>query len=62
MNDIEKLIHSELVELRKDLKTYISKMDDRVSKLEHFKDKLMGVVLFVGVCIGYVVDYFKRGV
>ena len=46
----------------KDLKTYISKMDDRVSKLEHFKDKLMGIVLFVGVCIGYVVDYFKRGV
>ena len=62
MNDIEKLIHSELVELRKDLKTYISKMDERVSTLEHFKDKLMGVVLFIGVCIGYVVDYFKRGV
>ena len=62
MNDIEKLIHNELVELRKDLKTYISKMDERVSTLEHFKDKLMGVVLFIGVCIGYVVDYFKRGV
>lgn len=62
MNSVEQLIYNELVELRKDLKTYISSMDERVSNLEHFKDKLMGIVLFIGVCIGYVVDYFKRGV
>lgn len=59
MNDIDKLIYDELVELRKDFKDYIEKMETRVSSLEEFKNKTLGVFIFVGALVGLAIDYLK---
>lgn len=59
MKEVNELIYNELVEMRKDFNIYMEHMDKRVSVLEAFKNKLVGAVLLIGVCIGYVIDYLK---
>ena len=59
MNDVESLIYSELKGLREDFKKYMEVMDNRVSVLEEFKNKAIGIFLIVGGAIGYAWDYIK---
>lgn len=54
------LIYNELVLLRQDFAKYVDKMETRVSALEAWRDKLVGVCIAVGVCIKYAWDYLKE--
>lgn len=54
------LIYSELCLMREDFKTYINKMDKRVSSLEQWRDKLVGVFITVGIGLKYTWDYLKE--
>lgn len=57
MNDVESLIYKELVAMRQDLKDYIMRTDKRISALEQFKSKAMGVCIAVGVACKCMWDY-----
>lgn len=59
MNDVENLIYNELKGLREDFKTYMDSMNKRVSILEEFKNKAIGMLLIVGGLIGYAWEYIK---
>lgn len=60
MTSTQDLIYNELVLLREDFKSYADKMDKRVSALEQWRDKLVGVFIAIGVGIKYTWDYFKE--
>lgn len=57
MNDVEKLIYEELVAMRQDLKDYMKGTDKRISALEQFKSKAMGVCIAIGVGAKCAWDY-----
>lgn len=57
MNDVDNLIYNELVAMRKDLKDYMVRTDKRISVLEQFKSKAMGVCIAVGVACKCAWDY-----
>ncbi len=57
MNDVEKLIYEELVAMRQDLKDYMTDTDRRISVLEQFKSKAMGVCIAIGVVCKCMWDY-----
>lgn len=59
MNDVESLIYSELKGLREDFKKYMEVMDNRVSVLEEFKNKAIGILLIVGGVMASAWDYIK---
>lgn len=59
MNDVESLIYSELKGLREDFKIYMDSMNKRVTILEEFKNKAIGMLLIVGGAIGYAWEYLK---
>lgn len=59
MNDVESLIYSELKGLREDFKKYMDSMNKRVTVLEEFKNKAIGMLLIVGGAIGYAWEYIK---
>lgn len=59
MNDVESLIYSELKGLREDFKTYMDSMNKRVTVLEEFKNKAVGMWILVGGAIGYAWEYLK---
>ena len=59
MNDVDSLIYSELKGLREDFRTYMDSMNKRVSILEEFKNKAIGMLLIVGGIIGYAWEYIK---
>lgn len=59
MNDINSLMYSEIKGLREDFKKYMEAMDKRVSVLEEFKNKAIGMLLIVGGAIGYAWEYIK---
>ena len=59
MNDVESLIYSELKGLREDFKIYMDSMNKRVTILEEFKNKAVGMLLIVGGIIGYAWEYIK---
>lgn len=59
MNDVESLIYSELKGLREDFKIYMDSMNKRVTILEEFKNKAVGMLLIIGGAIGYVWEYLK---
>ena len=59
MKDVEELIYDELVNMRKDFKEYMDSMNKRVSVLEEFKNKAVGMLLIVGGIIGYAWEYIK---
>lgn len=60
MTTTQDLIYNELVLIRKDFSLYMEKMDKRVSALEQWRDKLVGVFIAVGIGIKYAWDYFKE--
>lgn len=60
MDDVNVLIYNELVALREDFKTYREELDSRVTSLEKFRDKAIGVLIAVGVGIRYAWDYCKE--
>ena len=57
VNDTESLIYNELVLMRQDLKDYMEKTNKRISVLEQFKSKAMGVCIAVGVAGKCAWDY-----
>lgn len=60
MDDVQYLIYNELVALREDFKTYREEVERRVTSLEKFRDKAIGVLIAVGVGIRYAWDYCKE--
>lgn len=54
------LIYNELCLMRQDFSLYVEKMDKRVSSLEQWRDKLVGVFIAIGVGIKYTWDYLKE--
>lgn len=60
MTSTQDLIYNELVLLREDFKSYMESMNKRVSSLENFRDKMIGVFIAVGVAIKYAWDYVKE--
>jgi len=59
MNDVDTLIYSELKGLREDFRKYMDSMNKRVSILEEFKNKAIGILLIIGGVIGYAWEYIK---
>lgn len=57
MKDTESLIYNELVAMRQDLKDYMKRTDKRISALEQFKSKAMGVCIAIGVAGKCAWDY-----
>lgn len=51
------LIYNEVVALHQKLEEYHNSMDKRVSALEKFRDKLLGITLAVGVACKCAWDY-----
>lgn len=59
MNDVNSLIYDEVKNLREDLKQFMVGIDKRVSVLEEFKNKAVGMWILVGGAIGYAFEYLK---
>lgn len=59
MNDVNSLIYDEVKQLRTDLKQFMVGIDKRVSVLEEFKNKAVGMWMLVGGAIGYAFEYLK---
>lgn len=57
MKEIEKLIYNELVTTRQLLLDYMERTDKRISVLEQFKSKAMGICIAIGVACKCVWDY-----
>lgn len=62
MNDVESLIYKELVAMRQDLKDYMTRTDKRISALEQFKSKAMGVCIAIGIGAKCAWDYIVERV
>ena len=60
MDDVQVLIYNELKALRDDFATYREEVDRRVTSLERFRDKAIGILIAVGVGIRYAWDYCKE--
>jgi len=60
MDDTTRLIYNEIVLMRKDIKSCLDKMDERLTSLEKFRDKAIGILVCVGVGIRYCWDYLKE--
>ena len=54
------LIYNELVLLRQDFAKYVDKMESRVSSLEQWRDKLVGVFIAIGIGVKYSWDVLKE--
>ena len=62
MKDTESLIYNELVLMRQDLKDYMERTDKRISSLERFKEKAMGICIAIGVAGKCAWDYIVERV
>ena len=60
MKDTESLIYNELVLMRQDLKDYMADTNKRISNLEKFKEKAMGVCIAIGVGCKCAWDYIAE--
>lgn len=60
MDDVQYLIYNELKELRSDLNSFTENINKRVSALEKFRDKAIGILIAIGVGIRYAWDYIKE--
>lgn len=60
MDDVQYLIYNELKELRTDLNSFTENMNKRVSALEKFRDKAVGILIAIGVGIRYVWEYVRE--
>lgn len=57
MNGIEELIYDELKATRELLQDYMVRTDKRISSLERFKEKALGVCIAIGVGCKCAWDY-----
>jgi hypothetical protein len=57
VNDVESLIYKELVATRELLQDYMDRTDKRISILEQFKSKAIGVCIAIGVACKCAWDY-----
>lgn len=57
MNNIEELIYNELRSTRELLQNYMVRTDNRISALEQFKSKAMGICITIGIACKCVWDY-----
>ena len=57
MNGIEELIYDELKSTREMLQKYMERTDKRISSLERFKEKALGVCIAIGVGCKCAWDY-----
>lgn len=60
MDDVQYLIYNELKELRTDLNSFTENINKRVSALEKFRDKTVGILIAVGIGIRYMWEYFRE--
>lgn len=60
MDDVQYLIYNELVALRSDLTSFTKSINERVSALENFRDKAIGILIAIGVGIRCAWDYIKE--
>lgn len=60
MNNIEELIYRELVATRELLQNYMIRTDNRISALEQFKSKAMGICIAIGIACKCVWDYIME--
>ena len=60
MNDVESLIYKELVATRELLQDYMDSTNKRISALEQFKSKAMGVCIAIGVACKCAWDYIAE--
>lgn len=60
MDDTTKLIYNELLEIKHELKLYIDSIDRRVSVLEEFKNKTLGIVIIIGCIVGCAIDFIRE--
>lgn len=60
MDDVQYLIYNELKELRNDLTSFTENINKRVSALEKFRDKAVGILIAVGIGIRYMWEYFRE--
>ena len=60
MNNIEELIYNELRSTRELLQDYMVRTDNRISVLEQFKSKAMGVCIAIGVACKCTWDYIME--
>lgn len=60
MNNIEELIYNELVATRELLQDYMVRTDNRISVLEQFKSKAMGVCIAIGIACKCAWDYLME--
>ena len=62
MDDVQYLIYNELKELRMDLSSFTENINKRVSALEKFRDKAIGILIAIGVGIRYAWEYIRERV
>lgn len=60
MNGIEELIYNELKTTRELLQDYMVRTDKRISVLEQFKSKALGVCIAIGVGCKCAWDYIME--
>ena len=60
MDSIEELIYNELRSTRELLQDYMVRTDNRISVLEQFKSKAMGVCIAIGVACKCAWDYITE--
>jgi len=60
MNNIEELIYNELRSTRELLQDYMVRTDNRISVLEQFKSKAMGVCIAIGIACKCAWDYIAE--
>lgn len=60
MDDVQYLIYNELKELRTDLSLFTENINKRVSALEKFRDKAIGILIAIGVGIRYAWEYIRE--
>ena len=60
MDDVQYLIYNELKELRNDLSSFTENINKRVSALEKFRDKAIGILIAIGIGIRYAWEYIKE--
>ena len=60
MDDTTKLIYDELLEIKHELRLYIENIDKRVSILEEFKNKALGMIILIGCIIGCTIDFIRE--
>lgn len=60
MDDVQYMIYNELVAMRADLASHRAEVDSRLTSLEKFREKAIGILIAVGVGIRYAWDYCKE--